>query len=265
MDNTFNITFPLTLDYDNSSKIEFGYDKGNDLSFNSGIYYLCGENGSGKTTFLNILALITGTIGKKAKTGGTVAFSGEAYNGKKFNYLRAADIREKYFCIFPQKAFFLPVSTRDNYIILNGSDKVKEGTLSPDEFPDLLSGGQQQRILMDILLDDSKPVWFLDEPLTNMDIERRHYFWKCMEKAINNRVNTIFFIDHWLGNTILMDRDFHHHATINATIYSNQKGKTSVYETQPIDIYENNMPEGFFSRQEQVVKREITVKEKRVL
>ena len=265
MDSIFNIRFPLILDYDNSSKIEFENDKGNDLNFNRGIYYLHGENGSGKTTFLNILALVTGTIGKKATGKGTVTFSGEAYNGKKFTYLRAADIREEYFCIFPQKAFFLPVSTRDNYIILNGSDKEKEHTLSSDEFPDLLSGGQQQRILMDILLDDSKPVWFLDEPLTNMDIERRHYFWKCMEKAINNGVNTIFFIDHWLGNTILMDKDFHHHATINASRYSFQKRKTTSPETQPIDIYENNTPEGFFSRQEQVVKREITVKRNRAL
>ncbi|MFC1840852.1 ATP-binding cassette domain-containing protein [Thermodesulfobacteriota bacterium] len=265
MDSTFNITFPLTLDYDNSSKITFEHNKGNDLNFNHGIYYLCGENGSGKTTFLNILALITGTIGKKATGNGTVAFSGEAYNGRKFTYLKAADIREKYFCIFPQKAFFLPVSTRDNYIILNGSDKRKEHALSSNEFPDLLSGGQQQRILMDILLDDSKPVWFLDEPLTNMDIERRHYFWKCMVNAINNRVNTIFFIDHWLDSTILMDRDFHHHATITATRYSFQKGKTNVPESQPIEIYENNTPEGFFSRQGQVIKRELTVKKDRVL
>jgi len=265
LDSKFNITFPLTLNYDNRSSIKFECSAKSDLTFKRGIYYLCGDNGSGKTTFINIIALITGTIGKKAAKNGTVRFNGEAYNGKKFNYLRAADIREKYFCIFPQKAFFLPVSTRDNYTILNGSDKTKKQALSSDEFPDLLSGGQQQRILIDILLDDYKPVWFLDEPLTNMDIERRHYFWKCLINAINKKVNTMFFIDHWLDSSILMDKDFYRHATITATRSNLQKGKKAINESQSIDIYENNNPEGFFSRQAEVTKREIMVKKNKVL
>ena len=54
-------------------------------------------------------------------------------------------MRERQFCIFPQKAFFLPVSSRDNYIILNGSDKQKAKSFSSKEYPDLLSGGGSSR------------------------------------------------------------------------------------------------------------------------
>lgn len=229
------------------------------------MYYLCGENGSGKTTFLNIISLITGTIGKKASKNGTVIFNKEAYNSRKFNYIKAADIREKYFCIFPQKAFFLPVSIRDNYAILNDSDKSVKQALPSGEFPDLLSGGQQQKILMDILLDDSKPAWFLDEPLTNMDIERRFYFWKRLEQAEKNKVQTIFFIDHWLDSTILMDRDFRHYSTITASRYGKRKNRETGSECHQIEIYENKMPEGFFRRQAEVTQREIEVKKNKVI
>lgn len=249
MEINFEIIFPLILDHDDSFSIKFNSEKSKGIEFRKGIYYLCGDNGSGKTTFLNILALIAGCIGKKAYGGGTVRFNGEAYNGDDFNYLRAGDIREKSFCIFPQKAFFLPVSTQDNYIILNGTDKVKEKSFSSQESPDLLSGGQQQKILMDIVLDDKKPVWFLDEPLTNMDSERRKYFWNTLKKAYAKRLGLIFFIDHWLDHIIKNDKDFRHHATLNVTMENRQSSKVPHVESQNIEIYENGSPYDFFDRQ----------------
>jgi ABC-type multidrug transport system ATPase subunit len=249
MEIHFEITFPLILDHENSFSIRFISEKSKNLEFRRGIYYLCGDNGSGKTTFLNILALISGRIGKKAARGGTVKFNGEAYNNHDFNYLRAGDIRERSFCIFPQKAFFLPVSTRDNYIILNGTDKEKEKSFSPHESPDLLSGGQQQKILMDILLDHKKPVWFLDEPLTNMDSERRKYFWYTLKKAYERRLGIVFFIDHWLDRLIKNDDDFEHHATLRVSMENRQKGKPPHSESQEIEIYENSSPYAFFDRQ----------------
>jgi ABC-2 type transport system ATP-binding protein len=245
----FEIIFPLILDHDDSSTIKFNSEKSESLEFKKGIYYLCGDNGSGKTTFLNILSLIAGCIGKKATGGGSVRFNGEAYNGDDFNYLRAGDIREKSFCIFPQKAFFLPVSTRDNYIILNGTDKGKEKTFSSRESPDLLSGGQQQKILMDIVLDDKKPVWFLDEPLTNMDSERRKYFWNTLKNAYKRGLDMIFFIDHWLDHVIKNDVDFQHHDTLKVTMENRQKGKAPNVELQRIEVYGNGSPNDFFNRQ----------------
>ncbi len=262
MDSHFKITFPLIMDDEESFSIEFVSRKGDSLEFKEGIYYLCGDNGSGKTTFLNMLALIAGNIGKKATNKVSIMFNGEAYNGDNFNYLRAAEMREKSFCIFPQKAFFLPISTRDNYIILNGTEKEREQSFSSRESPDLLSGGQQQKILMDIVLDDKKPVWFLDEPLTNMDAERRHYFWITLDNACRKGLRIIFFIDHYLDRAIIKDADFQHHGTLGVTMSRYSRSKSPDMESQEIDIYRNNSPHNFFSRQALNIEHEISLKKK---
>ena len=256
MKSHFEVTFPLVLECDGSFTITFTLQRGATLQFKKGMYYLYGDNGTGKTTFSNMLALIAGSIGEKANNKGTIKFNGEAYNGKDFNYIKAAEIREESFCIFPQKAFFLPVSTRDNYIVVNGSEKKKVGSFSSQEYPDLLSGGQQQKILMDIVLDEKKPVWFLDEPLTNMDGENRHYFWTTLDRAFKKGLRTTFFIDHWMDVEIRNDQNFGHYSTLRVLMENRQKGGSPNIGSKIIEIYENNSPEEFFITQIQKIERE---------
>ncbi len=256
MHGRFEVIFPLVLEWDDSFSITFDAPGDERMVFTDGIYYLEGDNGSGKTTFINMLALITGRISKKAIAGrGTARFNDTAYNGGGLDPLRAAEIREKYFCIYPQKAFFLPISTRDNYLILNGTDPEKARHFSDRQFPDLLSGGQQQKVLMDIVLDDKKPVWFLDEPLTNLDAERRSYFWKTLRQGYAQALRTIFFVDHWIGAEIKEDPDFNLINTLQATLKNNQ-GKQVVTETKQIDIYESRSPETFLDHQIEKSERE---------
>ncbi len=257
----FEITFPLILAYDGSFSITFTLQRETTLEFKRGVYYLHGDNGSGKTTFLNMLALTAGNIGKKAGAdAGTVKFNGQAYNGKGIDYIRAAEIREKSYCIFPQKVFFLPVSTRDNYMVLNGSDKKKAESFSSQQYPDFLSGGQQQKILMDIVLDEKKPVWFLDEPLTNLDAERRLYFWTTLERAYQKKLSTIFFIDHWMGKKIKADKHFRHLNTLRVFTENRQKNSPPEIGFRHIEIFENNDPQDFFFQQIRQVQKEKVVK-----
>ena len=250
MNSHFKVTFPLVLESNGTFTIKFTLQTGSLLEFKKGVYYLVGDNGSGKTTFLNMLALISGCIGKKANNHkGTIRFNGEAYNSKNFNHIRAAEIREESFCIFPQKVFFLPISTRDNYIILNGSENIIAESFSSQEYPDLLSGGQQQKILMDFLLDEKKPVWFLDEPLANLDAERRHYFWKTLDRAYRKELSTVFFIDHWMGMEVKNDDNFRYFNMLKVYTENRQKNKPPDIGFRTIEIYENNSPQEFFDLQ----------------
>ncbi len=250
MPGRFEVIFPLVLEWGVSSSITFTSQENGRLVFSDGIYYLEGDNGSGKTTFISMLALTAGQISRKSIPGrGTASFDDTAYQGSGLTPLKAADIREKSFCIYPQKAFFLPVSTRDNYRMLNGSDPEKALTFSTHQFPDLLSGGQQQKVLMDIVLDDKKPVWFLDEPLTNLDAERRLYFWKTVRGGYSKAVQTIFFIDHWIGSEIKDDPHFELYDSLQVTMQNSQGDTQSESEHKRIDIFKSHAPETFFEHQ----------------
>ena len=257
MSGRFEVIFPLVMEWDDSFCITFDSSKDKWMLFNDGIYYLEGDNGAGKTTFINMLALTAGRISKKALPDrGTVRFNNTAYNGDGLDPLKAADIREKHFCIYPQKTFFLPVSTRDNYLILNGTDPQKTKRFSDQQFPDLLSGGQQQKVLMDIVLDDKKPVWFLDEPLTNLDAERRLYFWKTLRQSYDRALRTIFFIDHLIGAEIKKDAGFKHCNSLQVTLENHQGGKENGVEKRQIDIYESRSPVAFLDSQIEKSERE---------
>ena len=87
MESRFDLSFPLILEHDNFFTVKYSCAEENNLGFERGIYYLCGDNGSGKTTFLNMLALIAGTIGRQSKGPGTISFNNEPYNGEIFSLL----------------------------------------------------------------------------------------------------------------------------------------------------------------------------------
>jgi ABC-type Mn2+/Zn2+ transport system ATPase subunit len=250
MENLFEIRFPLVLKYDESLSITFTLEKGTSLSFGRGLYYLQGDNGAGKTSFLNMLALTAGCVGKAAENGSNpITFKNIAYGEDGFDYHKAADVREAFFCIFPQKAFFLPVSTRDNYILLNGSKSHPAETFPADEFPDLLSGGQQQKRLMDIILDSDKPVWFLDEPLANLDAERCFYFWKLLDSAFGEGLETIFFTDHRMAAEIEQEMGFDHCNTLRARMERRGENASEDVPFSGIDVFVNPAPKEFFAKQ----------------
>ena len=116
----FKVRFPLGFEEPEGFAIRFETPGTDRLVFGGGLYLLDGPNGAGKSTFLNLLALLVGRIGGGGPGG--VVYDGCDYRDPGFDGLSAADLRERCFAVFPQRAFFLPVSTRDNYRILNGRD-----------------------------------------------------------------------------------------------------------------------------------------------
>jgi len=220
----FEICFPLILNFNKQSGIRFDLLQQSDssiLTIGKGFYYIQGENGSGKSSFLSMLALLSGSIGKKAsKQQGYIKYNNTLYNKKNFNCIKAAKIREKDFCIFTQEVFFLPgISSRRMYSILNSSDK--SISIPRSEKPNFLSGGQQQSRYMDILFKHDKPVWFLDEPFNNLDNNNKIKFWNLI-KNIKHDNNIYFLIDHSLTDYINKENS-QLFANISTTAYSSNK------------------------------------------
>lgn len=249
MTRLLEATFPLVLDWDESCRITFALQGGRRMAFDDGLTYIAGDNGSGKTSFLALLSLTAGELGPRpGQDRGTVVFDGTAYDEPGFDAVRAADIRERHFGIFPQKVFFLPVSTRDNYRILNGRDPDRARRFSDREYPSLLSGGQQQERLMEIVLDESKPLWFLDEPLTHLDAERRLLFWRKLETAVRNGLRSVLMVDHRMAGAVRREPEFRHVHTLRATVETRGAARTGPEEFRTIDLYHTARPLPFVRR-----------------
>jgi len=201
----FDISFPLSLKFNQHSQINFTYQAPK-LRLTQGIYYISGECGSGKTSFLSMLALLSGSIGKQSKRQkGSISFINKqysfCYSDPTLNYYKAAEIRETYFSIFSQEVFFLPgLSLCCNYNFLNNNNNNDSFSDSID--PSSLSGGYKQSKFMHIILSKNKPVWFLDEPFNNMDQKRISEFCNLLEQVYSETEMIIFIIDHRLSKTI---------------------------------------------------------------
>jgi len=248
----FQINFPLRLNFNKHSHIEFNLinnnQKGSKLHFNKGFYYLEGENGSGKSSFLSMLALLSGDIGKKSKGhNGSIQFNNTNYNDLKFNYLKAAVIREQNFCIFTQEVFFLPgITSRKMYSVLNSSNENSLNIykdIPKSERPNFLSGGQQQSRYMDIVFKKKKPVWFLDEPFNNMDNRNKIKFWEII-KNVNNISSKIFFlIDHGLNKIVKNNEHFEVYNKIISSTNNNEqveKYNITIYKLINPDLFIEN-------------------------
>ena len=129
-----------------------------------GLYLLLGESGSGKTTFLNLLA------GFAPFSEGTVRWDGKTYKGRVTHEDPAS------FDYITQDPVFVDhLSVTDNLRILGGGKKIL--TLlrrfgleeRKNAFPPTLSGGERQRLAIVRSLLKGKKVLLLDEPTAALD------------------------------------------------------------------------------------------------
>jgi ABC-type multidrug transport system ATPase subunit len=197
--NYFKVIFPLVHNFNKQCSIIFNKtttDDKNEICFYPGLNYITGENGAGKSTFLHILALLTGRIGsRELQKQGKIIYNGQSYDDKSFTVFKAAKIREEHFCIFSQQVFFLPgINSIQNFELFNPG--YQGNIIDEYEDPYLLSGGQQQMNFLNMIMQDHKNVWFLDEPLNNLDTERQIYFWEILKNICTKTMPIIFLIDH---------------------------------------------------------------------
>ncbi len=145
----------------------------------TGLYLLLGESGSGKTSFLNVLA------GFQPFEEGTVYWDGEAFAE------RVMHPEEPSFDYITQENFFVDFLTvEENLLLLKEglSGKMSESAFSArvleglerfglgdkrDAFPSTLSGGERGRLAILRALLKGKRVLLLDEPTAALDEDNK--------------------------------------------------------------------------------------------
>lgn len=166
------------------------------LSINEGeIFTILGKSGSGKTTFLRMIA------GLETPDGGEILIDNKTVFSKDTN-LQPKD--RKVAVVFQNYALLPHLSIASN--ILFGSsatnedleDVLEKTKLKGQEnkFPHELSGGQQQRVALARAIINKPKILLLDEPLSNVDTELRAHLRSELKEMIKTFNITALFITH---------------------------------------------------------------------
>ena len=173
----------------------------------AGIVLLFGESGSGKTTFLNILA------GQMSFDEGYVIWREVKYEQRLPDSLGG---EAEY---ITQDPFFVDfLNVEDNLNLLGKSDKQSAATLSQNQelmkrlglggkeeaYPGTLSGGEKQRLSFVRALIKGRRILLLDEPTSAIDVGTEELIQKALRKVTEGR--TCITIAHRLSTIQDSDR-----------------------------------------------------------
>jgi heme exporter protein A len=132
--------------------------------------HVAGPNGSGKTTFLRVVAgLLTPEQGSVQWRGRSITSDRDAY-GASFCYLGHSDGLKPEFTSHENLAYEaglrrrLDAATIDETLARLGLAQAR------DQPARSLSAGQRRRLSMARVMLAGAPLWILDEPFTNLDV-----------------------------------------------------------------------------------------------
>lgn len=169
-----------------------------------GITGLVGQNGSGKSTFMRVLAR------QLRPQGGKVTFAGQdivEYSDRSF----ARDV-----AYLPQSAPVAPGMTVRELVSLGrypwhgalgrfGDEDARhvedalaltETTALSDRLVDSLSGGERQRCWLAMLLAQGARLLLLDEPTSALDLQHQHSTLRLLRKVCQERGIAVIIIIH---------------------------------------------------------------------
>lgn len=224
---------------------------------------IIGKNGTGKTTFLN---LITGAIqpdSGKIETGQTVKFGYYKQEGMSFN---------------PRERVIDAVNKIAEYIIFEDGNRMTSSQLltrflfPPDtqyNYIEKLSGGEQRRLYLCTVLMQNPNFLILDEPTNDLDIftlnvleEYLKSFNGCVIVVSHDRFFTDKVVDHLFvfeGDGVITDFPG------NYTIYRNETEEKERLKQKAVKKEANHKAEDKTTTKPSAgaTKRKLTYKEKR--
>ncbi len=145
------------------------------------ITILFGKNGTGKSTLLKLIAGIercdSGSISFSDKNGSVFSPKGMiAYLGHKLAIKEELTVEQN---ISFWSDFYQNTLDENNFRLLE-MDRLRYLTVSE------LSQGQKKKLAFIRVLLSNKPIWLLDEPLSNLDIDST----ETIKKLISDRIST---------------------------------------------------------------------------
>lgn len=166
------------------------------------LYALVGKSGSGKTTFLSLLA------GLEKPDAGTILFQGSdlaAMDIDEYRRLHASVIYQN-FNLFP----FLSVLENVMYpMLLNKQTKTQAENRAKEvlrkvgldtqywkRLPAMLSGGEQQRVAIARTLANDAKLILADEPTGNLDSENTRNIVDLLKKLAHENGCTVVVVTH---------------------------------------------------------------------
>ena len=182
--------------------------KDTNYTFKTGkLYTISGRSGSGKTTFINLLGLIT------KPTKGNILINGK--NTKTLNDKELSKIRGEEIGFVFQSFYLNPLLTAKENILLamyinninknKANDKAKELLKlvgledRENHYPKELSGGEQQRIAIARALANDPKIVLADEPTGSLDPENEENIMKLL-KDISKKDKCVIVVTH--SNTV---------------------------------------------------------------
>jgi ATP-binding cassette subfamily E protein 1 len=180
----------------------------NSININSSLYVILGENGNGKSSYLNYLSNSLSL---------PVSFKPQTLNITKYcknNIYPTVDnlLLSKIHISYTDPRFIKEVvKPLDIY-------EIKDRTL------DMLSGGELQRVLLVLCLGTPALIYFIDEPSANLDIEKRMTVIKVIKRFILGNHKSAFIIEHDIMMAVAFSQEFSSRIiTINKEIKDNNK------------------------------------------